>query len=602
VEARVKRICVTIGIARAESLGYLPGALSASEQIGDWAARSGFDKIAVVTDKDMPVTISRLREVFTGLLQDDGSEIEAFVLHFAGHGFRTGAEQNLWLPSDWHSELRAIAVEALRNKLYRHGIKNLTIFSDACRSLPNTLEITELTPDAILGRGPYDAVPPIIDRYNAVADGQQAFMIPGQPPDKGCCIFSTALLEGLWGHRADAFDKHLLNLVTPESLDLFLRSRLHEIGTKYRLNCRPDNMPGTPRDHFIYFDKGRPPPEMPAPPSWPEPVRVVEESRAARPRTNVPIRDDLIVSYRGSANRLQARAQQVARESALSRASEIFRQAIRGNRRTGQLIILEDRVSGIWSGSTSKTIGAPHWTRCSFSFDRNDAVQALVQFEDGIFTSVIVYSNLITLMTRDAISGPRWTCINPGDRKPDLDRSIDAIGLLERGDLTASRVDDLTIGLRGMKHVNPTLGAAASYLYDYSGDIDSIRRMAFYYADCGQSMPFDVAFMGMLKGVRRNSYKEVIVPAVEGRSELRRNAQLPDWVSDPTPATRGKVAGAWPWFRQGWDFVDEPENEETPVATPIQGLSPFLLNSAFTSFSSEGGRVAINMLRLEKSK
>ena len=117
----------------------------------------------------------------------------------------------------------AIAVEAMRSKLYRHGIRNLTIFSDACRALPNEIELTELTPDGILGKGPYDAVPPILDRYNAVMDGQQAYMIPGDSQEDARCVFSTAILEALGGHRDDAFDRHLTGKVTPESLDLFLR-------------------------------------------------------------------------------------------------------------------------------------------------------------------------------------------------------------------------------------------------------------------------------------------------------------------------------------------------------------------------------------------
>lgn len=164
----------------------------AAEDIGRWATASGFDIVRVVTDakKDEPVTIERLRKILSEVLADDGDEIETFIIHFAGHGFRSGAEQNLWLPTDWHNEMRAISVEALRTKLYRHGIQNLTIFSDACRSLPNDIEITKTTPDAVLGRGPYDSEPPTIDRYNAVMDGQQAYMVAGSTPAEGAmCVF-----------------------------------------------------------------------------------------------------------------------------------------------------------------------------------------------------------------------------------------------------------------------------------------------------------------------------------------------------------------------------------------------------------------------------
>jgi hypothetical protein len=140
----MKRICLAIAASRSEQLEHLPGAITAAEEVGQWAERSGFAIVRVVTDKkrDEPVTIARLRGVLEKVLQDDGEEIDAFVLHFAGHGFRIGAEQNLWLPTDWYSELRAISVEVLKGNLYRHGIRNLTIFSDACRALPNDIEIT----------------------------------------------------------------------------------------------------------------------------------------------------------------------------------------------------------------------------------------------------------------------------------------------------------------------------------------------------------------------------------------------------------------------------------------------------------------------------
>lgn len=657
----MKRICLAIGASRAEHLEPLPGALTAAEEVGDWARRSGFDVVEVVTDEDKaePVTISRLRNVLTDLLRDDGEEIDAFVLHFAGHGFRLGAEQNLWLPTDWSTELRAIAVEPLRSKLYRHGIRNLTIFSDACRALPNDIEITELTPDGILGRGPYGAVPPVLDRYNAVMDGQQAYMIPGDSPEDARCVFSTAVLEALWGHRDDAFDQHIEGKVTPESLDLFLKRRLQEIGERYRLKCRPENVPGTPRDHLIYFDRRRPPAgAMPAAPIWPVPVwerptnpvvpsqdvditsvSTVRDMLGAdfgrenpaidttKPLKRMPAAaktafDDLAeaevlarkIERRGddtglaewNVGRAKRRVEAFVADSQKDRRRREIRRSFGGidphfAYSNFNLIVIGGEIRRIWANRARHVGDRKGGQQSAFQLQihpEGDA-QIIIEFEDGIFASAVMYSNLVTVLTRDAHGVVGWACMPPWSEPADqLEPSIDAITKLQLGELTANQVDDLAVKLRGMKHVNPTLGALSSYLYDYSGDVDSIRRMAYFYADQGQPIPFDVAFMGLIEMPHAWQHRTVLVPAVKARKPDRADRRLPQWVKQATPEIEGIVGGAWPIFRQGWDFVSDPTPPEAPAARAIHELSRYLLPSPFTSFKREGAEKAIEMLRL----
>jgi hypothetical protein len=621
----------------------LPGAITAAEEVGQWAERSEFDIVRVVTDKqeDEPVTIARLRDILTDVLQDDGDKIDAFILHFAGHGFRIGAEQNLWLPTDWYTELRAISVEALRSKLYRHGIRNLTIFSDACRALPNDIEITELMPDGILGRGPYDAVPPVVDRYNAVMDGQQAFMVAGDRPEDARCVFSTAIIEGLWGHREDAFDRNLAGKVTPESLDLFLKKRLQEVSERYRLRCRPDNVPGTPRDHLIYFDRSQPPPgRLPPAPTWPEPIwerpttpmggapniDITDIARLreilgpdfgkANPSINKRIElenmpaaakqaiDDLALA-KVLAGRLQAQgassemaAWNIGRAQILveavvvenhkrKREDQIRRSFDFETRDRANLVVLGCPVVKVWSTNRVQTLNVDG-AHGEYFVTPDRAVQVLIQFSDGIFASAVVYADLTTVLTRDDAGVIGWACFDTRvDRKTELAASVEAITKLQLGELTAAQVDDLAVVLRSSKHTNPMLGALATYLYDYSGDVDSIRRMAFFYVEKGQPMPFDVAFMGLIEVPQHPALAEVRVPAVQlRRPDLRGD---PRWVSQATTEVSGLVVGKWPWFRQGWDYVIDPK---------VQDLARYLLPSPFTSFTREGGDLAVLMFKM----
>jgi hypothetical protein len=110
VNNQMIKICLTIGVSKTERLDLLPGALTAADEVYNWAQRSGYitEKI---TDENEPVTIARIKSVLESLLCAN-EYIEHLVLHFAGHGYRTGAEQHVWLPSNWYNSMQVISVEA----------------------------------------------------------------------------------------------------------------------------------------------------------------------------------------------------------------------------------------------------------------------------------------------------------------------------------------------------------------------------------------------------------------------------------------------------------------------------------------------------------
>lgn len=174
---------------------------------------------------------------------------------------------------------------------------------------------------------------------------------------------------------------------------------------------------------------------------------------------------------------------------------------------------------------------------------------------------------------------------------------------LQAGNISADQVDDIAVKLREAKHINPTLGAIASYLYDYTGDIDSIRRMAYFYCHYYQPMPFDVAFMGLLstKDVGRNGFV-VDVPPVPARPQSPTNDRLPAWVTRATDEMSGQVAGLWPWLRQGWQFMEDPAPQEKAAAEGLRDVAKFLLPSQFSSFREQGARILIDRFNLEASE
>jgi len=586
----VPKLCLTIGVSKSPPLSYLPGAITVAHEIAAWAKQSGFTTETITDEGNTSVTVGRIRQKLLDMLPQN-EEVELFILHFAGHGFRTGAEQNVWLPSDWYQEMRGISVEGLKRQLYRHGIKSLSIFSDACRSLPADIETADIAVDPVLPRGPFDAAQPVVDRFSAVMDGEKAFMLKGDREAPARCIFSTVMLEGLSGNRGEAFDKHLPDCVIPESLALFSKDRMKEIGERYRLKCSPDFATGIPRDHAIYFQRGKSPGgDMPAP-KWPQPPKDPNDGNLIV-ELQKKLSDDFVAYTIGDDWESHTRQRYIRRSFSVGR--DFLTDGT-------NLVVLGQTPNRIWAtASVRQNAGTGRPSEYRVSTEGVTAVQVLIEFHDGVVASAVVYEDLITVLSRNKRGVIGWTCVNRWMAvQPQIESSIEVIASLQLGNLPADKVDGIAAELREMKHVNPTLGAISSYLYDYSGDIDSIRRMAYFYCYHRQAIPFDVAFMGLLPFDGHRSGFRTNVPAVGAREPSPQNDALPRWVTRATPATLGDIAGLWPWLRQGWQFIEDPEPEEKLPAESVRDVIPFLMPSQFSSFRKEGANILIRKFRLE---
>lgn len=565
------KLCLSIGISKAPLLEPLPGAVTAAHEMGKWARKSKFIT-KVVTDKHKPVTVDKIRNALLGLLPFN-EVVEHFILHFAGHGFRSGAEQHAWLLSDWHSETRCVSVEGLRRQFYRHGIKNLTIFSDACRSQPTDIDTADLCCDPVLPRGPYDSVPPIIDRFNAAADGQRAYMLLADSKSLAKCIFSSVLNEGLSGLNDKAFDKYHPDWITPESLAIFSRERLREIGELHDLTCTPDCTTGSPRDHVVYFKRGD--------------------------RSNVAPLQEFSTPTSQSSNQAY-RANESHGLQTLSLAEIKHLSGFTSS--SANLIVRAPAAIEIWAISPVKRLAATKDESAYFvPVLAKGATQILVKLTSGVFVSAVVYKDLLTIIDRDIEGEPYWTIVaEKHDDQQSFTTTLAAIAALQEGKLTADRAEELSIELRSRKHTNPTLGVIACYLYDYSADIDSIRRMAYFYCRNGQSIPFDVAFMGLLSTRNiGNGRIEASVPSVPARPTTTANQILPDWVTVETKEAVGQVAGMWPWLRQGWQFIEDPEPQEKASADMLRDVLGYLLPSQFSSFKETGAQILIRKFNLK---
>jgi uncharacterized caspase-like protein len=154
MSSQKRKAAIAIGVSDAQQLPYLAGALNGAKAFEKWAAALGYET-RLVTDETGDVTIDRLRNELEQLLTA-APETHRFLLYFAGHGLIRGAEEALWLLSDWRNDLSAVSVEILRRRLLRFRVRQIGIFADACRSLPPDIEAADLTADGVLGLGPGD--------------------------------------------------------------------------------------------------------------------------------------------------------------------------------------------------------------------------------------------------------------------------------------------------------------------------------------------------------------------------------------------------------------------------------------------------------------
>ena len=678
----MRRVCLTIGVSRAEGLAPLRAAATAAEEIGQWAKLSGFadeKDIRVLTDRQDPVTIDLVERALVELLPM-GIQTDALLLHFAGHGLREDNTRTLWLPTNWRTTLRAIAVERLKNRLSDFGVSNVTIISDACKALANDKDTSDLTPDGVLGYGTTAGVRPIFDRFDAVHDVESAFMVPGRTPAESRCLFSGALVEALWGSEG-AMDQHYPGMVTPGSLADYLTIRIGELCATYNLNCDPQSLPGRPADHLIYFDKSKiDVAAVPALPAWPDPVKVPPAQRAdhavpagiddaidldrrdlgSAPEPEfqpsgeiggfgpkVDIARDILGDTFGGTNpdisrferrlrmpgtatfKLNKWVKTIARTptkgptapSAVAfnwlkaKARGEIEQAVveehKAKRRkatanaflvpefrdpdVANLLFGGGSAVAVWSQDKVRRVGADRWlVSCT-----GPAVQLVAEYEDGVFVPLMVYRDMTTIAARDERGTNGWLLRSRYDEASDWAPAVDVLSRMQSGDLPPSSVDEVAADLRRSKHGNPVLGAICAYLYDYAGDVDSIRRMAYFYVSCGQPIPYDIALMGELDTSHGPFGHMADVPAIDERP-TDGGPTLPKYVTKATAASNGPVGGLCPWLRQGWDFVEAPTDSEKALVQSLPGISRHLLPETFTSFGREGGEILVKHWNMDR--
>ncbi|BAM92701.1 hypothetical protein S58_67340 [Bradyrhizobium oligotrophicum S58] len=611
-----KKICISIAVSRPEKLDALPGAIMASHDVLAWARAAGFTTPPAVTDEDgSAVTVTRLNQALMPVVGDTADVIDHFIIHFAGHGIAADAEDQFLLLTRWRSQPdQAIRLSRFVRLLQYYQPGRVSLFIDACRSRPPQ-DADDLNGSGILDRPEEEPQEFLEDRFRAVVNATESYMIKDPAGGPARCLFTSVLLKALAGSYPEASEaRDGVNVVTSASIYNAVTTHLPQEAARYRLRQTPSLKPSfvKPKDVYAKLPIAFTAPDLP-PPAAPPVPNPAFESLARKGDLNFKVGID--GGFAKIVKPADTLAEKIRRDYQAEQIPTHFETgaglAVNGEEVRGVPVVTPPATI-----EPDRIVDGGAWWRIAFP-DRSHGPPASLAIElwDGSWIGAAVLPRLILSITvgrRDGVDAPKpqlapirgatsviyrpvpdW--VPDDERQSAVEAAESIISRLRAGALTGEEALSVATRVRGDKHIDPMLGAVAAYLYDAAGDRDSIRRLAWFYARRGEPIPFDVALLADLKGERRDGRLHVSVPAVDARQPRTSDElQHPDFFRATTGISDAVVAGGFPWLRQGWALLD---TVRLPVCPALFALADSILPLPFTTLAPDAGRALANLIR-----
>lgn len=613
--AAQRMVSIAIGVAQPDGpFAFLPSAWNCASLFSARMAQLGYESKLLIDKPVMdttsgketprPVTKNEVLALFNEVLLNK-APVHRFVVYFAGHGQVIELGQGLWLLSDSYSKSYAVAFERLRGRLATAPVQQIAIISDACRELPTTVRLADMTPDPVLFPGPEQDATPDLDKFLASLDGNVTASVPGTTGAEDVCVFSGVLLDALSGDKADAFSKIRRDCITSQSLKQYIKTQVPEVARRYGLRLKPSVTADFSELDDIYLKQGESPPpdqhfEWPIPPAPSTGPDLVE--RALRPAALdefAPAAGD----RRGARGVVRKAAPEPPSPSKTVLALRTLQQhfsEFAGYVPSG----IATEVGIVQRLLAPSDVTVEIHRRSSWRFSSGEGrrlskpVTALLETEQGKSTHLVLPEFVTNVVFDDG--GATGVVYGSVFERDTAWFETEIIEALERGAVDSERATELAIRARMEKFTNPILGVFAAYLYDAIGDIGNIRRMATYFLRRNQPIPFDIALLAQVYARWTSDGFVVSVPAVPARAPRTDAENEHGWTHEATPESQGPVAGTWPWLRQGWGFFNELSTPEQTLVLPgITDFIPGLTSARFTTFTPEAGEKFARFMGLE---
>src|SRR5262245_45219071 len=129
------KLCASVAVSNPQALDPLPGAIHASSSMIAWARAAGCTTCSLTAAEGVFVAVPGIRAMLLPILSKGDDVIDHFIFHFAGHGLKSGAEDQFLLLSKWRSQPdEAIRLSRFVRLLQFYQPRQVSLFIDACRS------------------------------------------------------------------------------------------------------------------------------------------------------------------------------------------------------------------------------------------------------------------------------------------------------------------------------------------------------------------------------------------------------------------------------------------------------------------------------------
>ncbi|MBX5051874.1 caspase family protein [Rhizobium lentis] len=614
----------------------LPGVLEANDRICAWAARRNYD-VVQIDDRNASVTVNRIREHLTPNLGDEPDpslllDRDRIVVYFCGHGIAAWPDQ-YWILSPGPNQSRdRISANGFRDVLASYEPLQIAFISDACRS-PGALSGTG---DPVLDRLEGSSRNPQKDIFYSCREGTSSFAMPATASEPGYLIFSSVLMKALSAPDGANIDLPLAQLnrqaVTSQSLSDYLERNVPAAALGVDRQQAPQCDPGFRPFNHIYEEftgsdalDDDPDGDAPTFSDGSGDISLFEFDLDEASdfgeiafdqdgeQSEHPLFGDMVAyfrrQYRSNEEDRIARGQ--AERFELSRSewraplvSLVGQQlseaspnnpsiAIVGSSRPN--ILLQDRRQARLRNQLNTEVSG---SRVDFFTVENmmhgSSETACLRYGDRslslipFFADMHVVTSVRNFDDKQGLEFLSWIPVNGDFGDDGLLHSAEALKGLSQGYLRSADAKKIAGQIRYAKHLDPMMGIVAAYLYNTVGDIDNIRRMAYYYTTHDQPIPFDIAMLGGLELIRADRGFSAEVPAVPKALEQDRGE--PNFTQVATHRAFGNVAGLAPVLRMGWPYLRESRH---PFHKSCWRFIDHLAPSPVTTFT---GRSAVKYI------
>ncbi|MEL7319828.1 MAG: hypothetical protein AAFN04_14440, partial [Pseudomonadota bacterium] len=508
----------------------------------------------------------------------------------------------------------AIDIGLLLESLEGYGVRQIAVISDACRSPAYERWNRSMTHDGVLPLGPFDPLDldseTDTDLFQAVHKFDQAYMLREREDAPPRCIFTSVLMEALHGEGENAFNED--GEITSDTIVSYLRQNVNKRAQTYGVRMKPQTRATWLDNDNIYITAAKLETANLSPLApWPS---------EAAPEAQGGLIGDLMESFGKNlvgATSLGGQSQSLGDKD----AGEAFRTAVAKEAADVEEFEAEtdDRLTALrtqmndtdWvqletapEAPLSATIGG-EGRPAAVHADKHQGwvlAELAVSPDNAAFVGSLLMPDFETDLTVMTEKG----CVATTLRQSDFGRGSGAFSheVIERmaagsldTDQTLDKALDDALEVRHAKHRDPILGVIAAYLYHAVGDIRRIRRMAGFYADREQELPYDIALLARVQSSVEDGKLIAHIPKV-GKQTPRTEyeSDYAGYFSKREPCDV-RVAGRFPIMRNGWFALGR--RADTLVAPGLAELAGELTDAPFTTLSREGGERLIEILQGE---